>query len=196
MSRQSLLRLVRIYQRKHGPRIADYLDYFQKLNSLDDVIRYACHGKDGEIHPHQHLVGKEKLEQARRALERHSDEISACKSFDELHTLVEDRVGSIDRFGVLAVYDTSLRIGAHLKLWPEVVFLHAGTRKGCKALGVVTRGGKVALENLPRVVQSLEAYQAEDFLCIFKDEFSGARGKAKECGDRNPSPRDQAFRRP
>lgn len=170
MSQQSLSTLVAIYRRKHGPRIAAYLDYFQKLESLDAAIRFACHGKDGKIHGHQHLVGKEKLEQARKTLQKHADEFAGCESFDDLLSMVEDRTISIDRFGVLAVYDTSLRLGAHLGKWPEVVYLHAGTKKGCKALGVPTKGGKVEMEKLPQSVRALEPYQAEDFLCIFKDE--------------------------
>lgn len=183
MSQQSLSTLVAIYRRKHGPRLAAYLDYFAKLESLEDAIRFACHGKEGKIHGHQHLVGKEKLEQARKAIQRHADEITACQSFDELLALVEDRTSSIDRFGVLAVYDTSLRLGAHLNLWPEFVYLHAGTKKGCKALGVATKGGTVEMEKLPRPVRALEPYQAEDFLCIFKDAFAGAGGgEVKGCG--------------
>jgi hypothetical protein len=183
MSQQSLSTLVAIYRRKHGPRIAAYLDYFTKLEAHDDAIRFACHGKEGRIHGHQHLVGKEKVEQARKVLQRHADEIMACKSFDDLLTLVEDRTSSIDRFGILAVYDTSLRLGAHLHLWPEVVYLHAGTKKGCKALGVETKGGTVEMERLPKPVRELEPYQAEDFMCIFKDEFAGVGGDVKGCGN-------------
>jgi len=182
MSQQSLSTLVAIYRRKHGPRIAAYLDYFTKLESLDDAIRYACHGKEGKIHGHQHLVGREKLEQARKVLQRYADEITGCKSFDNLLTLIEDRTSSINRFGVLAVYDTSLRLGAYHDLWPEVVYLHAGTKEGCKALGVATKGGTVEIEKLPKPVRTLEAYQAEDFLCIFKDAFAGAAEKLKGCG--------------
>lgn len=183
MSRQSLPTLVAIYQRRPdlGPKLDAYLDYFKALKSLDDAIRFACHGKEGKIHGHQHLVGKEKLEKARKVLQRHADEITASKSFDELLTLVEDRTSSIDRFGVLAVYDTSLRLGAYLNLWPEVVYLHAGAKKGCKALGVATKGGKVEMEKLPKPVRGLEPYQVEDFLCIFKDDFAGAGGNVTEC---------------
>lgn len=169
--------------RKHGPRIATCLDYFTKLQSLEDGIRFACHGKEGKIHGHQYLVGKEKLEQAGKELQRHADEIDACKSFDDLLTLVEERTSNIYRFGILAAYDTSLRLGAHLDLWPEVVYLHAGTKKGFKALGVATKGGKVEMDKLPNPVRALEPYQAEDFLCIFKDAFEGVEGgKVKRCG--------------
>jgi hypothetical protein len=182
MSQRSIPTLVAIYRRIHGPRIAAYLDYFTELKSLDDAICFACHGKDGQIHSHQHLVGKQKLEHARKAIQRHADEIKACKSFDELLTLVEDCTAHIYRFGILAIYDTSLRLGAFLGLWPEVVYLHAGTKKGCKALGVATKSGKVALNVLPHPIRTLEPYQAEDFLCIYKGEFGGARKSVKGCG--------------
>ena len=40
------------------------------------------------------------------------------------------------------------------------------------------------MEKLPKPVQVLEPYQAEDFLCIFKDEFGGIGGKVKGCEPR------------
>ena len=80
------------------------------------------------------------------------------------------------------MYDTSLRLGAHLSLWPEVVYLHAGTRRGCRALGVASTGGKVELANLPDPVRELDPYHAEDFLCIFEDKFDGTEGAVKGCG--------------
>lgn len=180
MSNKSLSTLVAIYRKNHSPLLVNYLDYFKKLKSLEDAIRFACHGKDGKIHGHQYLVGRVRLERARKVLQRHADQIRACMSFDELLTLVEVRTSSIDRFGVLAVYDTSLRLGAHLNLWPEVVYLHAGTKKGCKSLSVSTKGGTVETANLPKPVRSLEPFQAEDFLCIFKDHFSAVRDSLRK----------------
>jgi hypothetical protein len=96
--------------------------------------------------------------------------------------LIEDRTRSILRFGDLAIYDTSLRLGSHLNLWPEVVYLHAGTKKGRKALGVATEGGIVEMEMLPKPIRALEPYQAEDFLCIFKEAFAGSAEKVEACG--------------
>jgi hypothetical protein len=172
MSQRSLSTLVAIYRRKYGPQIAGYLAHFQMLKSLDDAIRFACHGKEGRIHDYQRLVGKKKLEQARQQLQKHADQIAASGSFSALLALVKEHTGSIDRFGELAIYDTSLRLGAYLGDWPEVVYLHAGTKKGCKALGVATSGGEIEMQKLPKPIQSLEPYEAEDFLCIFKDQFS------------------------
>lgn len=182
MIQRSLSSLVAIYSRKHGPRLAAYLDYFQALRSLNDAIRYACQGKEGKIHIHQHRVGKEKLGQAQKELQRHAGEIASCATFGELLALVEDRTSSIDRFGILAVYDTSLRLGAYRDLWPEIVYLHAGTKKGCKALGVATKCKAIEMARLPKPIRLLEPYQAEDFLCIFKNECAGEDGKVSGNG--------------
>lgn len=195
MSSKSLSALVRIYQRKYGRRITEYLSYFQKLDSLDDAIRFACHGKDGKIHGHQHLVGKKKLERAAKALQRHAVQIEACDSFDELLHCVEDSTQNIHGFGVLAVYDTSLRLGAYLGLWPEVVYLHAGTKKGCKALGLKTSGGTVEMVKLPNAVRVLEPYQAEDFLCIFKDQFGEVDSEVKGCSQTRGTDEIERHRR-
>lgn len=167
---QSLSDMVAIY-RKDASSLTGYLKYFQMLTSLEDAIRFACHGKDGKIYGHQHLVGKKKLELARLELQKQSDEIAVCESFEDLLTLVQECTRGIKGFGVLAVYDTALRLGAYLGKWPKVVYVHAGTKDGCRALGVSTRGGKVAIEDLPKPIQRLKPYQAEDFLCIFKDRF-------------------------
>ena len=172
---------VRMYQRKYAPSLAAYLDYFASLKSLEDAIRYACHGKDGKMHVHQFRVGAATLEEARKVLQRHAAKIAACKVFDDLLGLVEDRTRQIDRFGELAVYDTSLRLGAHLGLWPTVVYLHAGTRQGCNALGIGRKGGTVEMKEFPSPLQVLKPYEAEDFLCIFKDRFSEPSGKTVEC---------------
>lgn len=181
MGQKSLPTLVGIYRHEFAPRISEYLDYFHGLESLEHAIHFACHGREGKIHDHQRRVGKTILEQARQRLQESADEIRACRSFDVLIRLVEELTLGIDRFGVLAVYDTSLRLGAHLGKWPELVYLHAGTKKGCRALGVAANGRSVELGALPEPLQSLEPYQAEDFLCVFKDELSGISGKPKGC---------------
>ena len=175
---------VRIYQRKHAPRLAAYLDYFASIKSLEDAIRYACHGKDGKMHRHQFRVGAATLEEARMVLQRHAAKIAACKVFDDLLGLVADRTRQIDRFGELAVYDTSLRLGAHLGLLPMVVYLHAGTWKVCKALGISTKCGTVDMAEFSSPVQVLTPYEAEDFLCIFKGRLSR---RAEEPGTRTRS---------
>jgi hypothetical protein len=76
---------------------------------------------------------------------RNIEEVKTCKSFDELLRLIERCTKHIPRFGALARYDFALRIGTKRGLWPECVYLHAGTRKGCKKLEVAARGKTVTV---------------------------------------------------
>ena len=90
----------------------------------------------------------------------------ACRSFDDLHRTVHDRIGGIHRIGELAVYDISCRIGAFVGLSPNRVYLHAGTRKGAQALGL--RGATVHKNDLPPEFGRLSPAEIEDCLCIYK----------------------------
>ena len=74
-----------------------------------------------------------------------SADVSALKSVGDLIDLIERYAADIPRFGKLAVYDTACRLGVYLKLAPEVVYLHAGTAKGAKALGRDTYCGRLLL---------------------------------------------------
>ncbi len=173
MNEKSLSALIAVYNRKHGPQLDEYLGYFTTLPSLEAAIHFACHGRDGKIHDHQHLVGKKRLERANKSLQKSAPEIAACQNFSDLISLVEKCTENIDGFGALAVYDTALRIGAHLGLSPDVVYLHAGTRKGCNALAIGVKGNSIARDKLPGPIKALEPYHAENFLCIFKGRFAG-----------------------
>jgi hypothetical protein len=115
------------------------------------------------------------MAKARTALLSKLREIEACGSFDELLTLIEASTSRIHRFGELAAYDTALRIGAWLKLSPEVVYLHAGTRKGATSLGLGRGMRYVAMSELPIELRQLSPDQIEDILCIFKDHFRSVR---------------------
>jgi len=97
--------------------------------------------------------------------------VRRCRSFRELHDLVESRIGDIGGIGELAIYDTALRIGAFLRLEPDLVYLHRGTRAGAKALGVPHRGATLTLGQLPAALCRLSPRELEDCLCIFKDEL-------------------------
>ena len=176
---KSLATLVRIYRKKAG--LPNYLRHYEQLKSIDDAIRDACLGANGKVHGHQRRVGRKVLTQASKVLLRHAAEIETADCFDELIECVHNRTGQIDRFGVLAVYDTSLRLGAFLDRWPEFVYLHAGTMKGAKKLGLDTTAGYLQMGELPKTLQSLEPFEVEDFLCIFKDDFVGLDGERRYC---------------
>ena len=52
---------------------------------------------------------------------------------------------------------------------PERVYLHRGTRKGARALGLDWRADSLDPRVLPKELADLEPREIEDFLCIYKD---------------------------
>ena len=75
-------------------------------------------------------------------------------------------------FGELAVYDTALKIGAWRGISPTLVYVHAGTRKGARALKLKTSKGFLRIDELPEPMHNMEPHHIENFLCIFKSDFN------------------------
>jgi hypothetical protein len=121
---------------------------------------------------HQCRVGSDALAAARPKLLALVPEFAKCKSFSEIHSLVQDATQFVYRFGRLATYDLALRISAKRGLHPDEVYLHCGSLEGAKNLGLLRRNGRVAFDQLPPPMQKLTADQAENFLCRMKDELS------------------------
>lgn len=165
----TLADLVTEYKRDYDH---DPLSAIADCESLADAIKAAA-GCIGRVPDHQRRVGREVLTKASRKLLRRQTKIEACESFAELIAIVEEATANIYRFGELAAYDTSLRLGAWLGLSPERVYLHAGTRKGARALGLATAKGYLEMDELPDPLQVLEPREVEDFLCIYKVELKG-----------------------
>jgi len=125
----------------------------------------------GKRYSHQYRLKKTALEEARRILLMNSKAIAQSKSFDDLFSLVETKVGGITGIGELYTYDTSLRVGAKLGLLPTRVYLHAGTRKGARALGFKGRSRTLEVSELPSELRQLEPHEIEDVFCIFADDL-------------------------
>lgn len=160
----TLADLVHEYKRDYDH---DPLSVVAECESLADAIKVAT-GCIGRVPDHQRRVGHDVLIEASKTLLCLKQKIEACESFADLIELVEDATADIYRFGELAVYDTSLRLGAWLGLSPESVYFHAGTRKGARALGLDTSRGWLEMDELPQPLQLLEPREVEDFLCIYK----------------------------
>ncbi|MBE0408658.1 MAG: hypothetical protein IBX69_02875 [Anaerolineales bacterium] len=100
-----------------------------------------------------------------------SNTLAQSNSFDELFLLIESRVGGIHGIGELYIYDTSLRIGAKLGLLPTKMYLHAGTRRGTRALGFQGETRTLEVSQLPGELQQPPPHEIEDVFCIFKDKL-------------------------
>jgi hypothetical protein len=169
--------VVRHYRAEFQADAARELRFFAIQRSFEDAISKAAMAQrpDGKRFSHQRRIPKSALEESRRRLLRARSRLANATDFDTLLKIIEDTIGPIHRIGKLTVYDTALRIAAWRRLEPEVIYLHAGTRVGARALGLAYREGVIALKELPAPLRRLSAREIEDVLCIYKDVFQRGR---------------------
>ena len=148
------------------------LRYFGRARTLNEAIARAALSEypPGKRHPHQRRIPGTQLVEAKNQLDAIAESLLDCRSFSELHSVVEHQIGSIYKIGDLAVYDIAHRIGAFLGLEPERVYLHTGTREGARALGIKGKRS-VDLASFPKAFAVLRPAEVEDCLCIFKNEL-------------------------
>jgi len=174
----SLGAIVRHYLNHFHKLHEDELLWFQNQSSLEEALRIAGEAQDdaGHRYSHQRRVKSQAIREATRRLADSHDEIRRCSSFHDLWNLLVLRLSPIEGIGELYIYDTALRIGAHLRLPPQKVYLHAGTRIGARELGLVpaSDGSKRWLEpqELPTLLRDLAPSDVENLLCIYKDRLS------------------------
>jgi hypothetical protein len=168
----TLRKVVAYYRRDHHAALVE-LEVYRRYRAFEDAVRAAALSNNGSgKHPHQWRIPLRVLQRAAERLSRAKGELKRSPNFDGLIRIVGRKAGSIHGIGDLAVYDFALRIGAWLRLKPAKVYLHAGTRQGAKALRLDVRGrASIEMRELPRALRRLEPWEAEDVLCIFKDEF-------------------------
>jgi hypothetical protein len=133
----------------------------------------------GKRYSHQYRITRKAMQEANRLLLEKHDVLQRCKTFHELWQRIKIILGTVAGLGDLYVYDTALRIGAHLNLLPDRVYLHAGTRTGAQAFGITSRNPEwIEIEELPSVLRELPPHEIEDILCIYKGKAATAKGCA------------------
>ena len=179
--------IVRTYIRRIRPRAQAEIDWFAHQPSLQAAISNAARAVNsrGNRYSHQRRLRKVALERALDVLSKEAGAIERAHDFDELFALIDPALEPIPGLGELYVYDTSLRIGAKLNLFPDKVYLHAGTRLGARALGL-RAAATLDVSQLPKEFRSLRPHEIEDVLCIFKDELTALRA--------SPVPQDIVHR--
>lgn len=174
---------IRSYKLNNRPKKQKEINWFRQQPSLETAIDLATKAKNenGKQYSHQWRIPKIAISKANKLLlERHYT-LKNCKSFHELWLLLRKNLMPIHRIGELYIYDTALRIGAYLNLSPDRVYLHRGTLEGAKAFGFVTKKREwLNLNELPKSFNELSAYEVEDMLCIYKNEY-----KNKPCNSVN-----------
>jgi len=180
--------LVEIYNRNHA-RNEDWKlsDFKNRTKPFEEMIEDAVWGREPRLNRdrHQFRVPKKSLEGMVDILKNPKiiEEIKRCKTFDEIFTVVYE--SRINNFGPLAVYDTSLRLGAYFGHYPTVVYLHQGALEGAiQLLGkdLIEKASKyfcgdseypyIFADILPEPLNKLQPYHIENFLCINKNKLN------------------------
>ncbi len=139
MRDQDLRKLVGQYLAGKECRGQDWEAFFKGLPLRRAIERAALAlGPEGKKHRHQSRILWEVLQCVADCLVSRERTIAECRDFHSLLRLVEGC--RVPGFGPVAVYDTAQRIGIRLGLSPDRVYLHAGTRKGAKNLGLDVSG--------------------------------------------------------
>lgn len=164
-------------EEKYPAIIADFVtrmnafhDSVEHIKSLNDAIEFAAlaTNSEGKRYPHQRRIKKDSLAALRDNLMKKFEDISLAKSFEELHTIVKEAKSY--GIGELTIYDTAQRIGLYMNLFPNYVYMHAGTRVG--AIRLIGKKGKEKFldkNDFPEAFRSLSCAEIEDILCRYKD---------------------------
>jgi hypothetical protein len=155
----------------------EVVEFCRDASDLPDAIWKACRSRrpNGKMHNHQSKVKEEDRMKFAAAILRFFAKLRwEPTDFDELYDgLVEVRPKGI---GPVTTYDVATRIGAHLGIEPESLYLHAGVMAGWKALELPVRkewGGRVPREAWPEDLRVLPADQVEDLLCCYRALLPG-----------------------
>jgi len=145
------------------------------MPSIGLAIHHVAMAVDGDdrCFDHQFHIVQPARRRAKTVLTQSEARILACRSFHELHSLFLELLSPIKGLGEMYIYDASLRMGAYLRLTPDFVYLHRGTRWGAQALGIDVRRRRPYLEKkeLPEALRTLSADNLESFLCIYWDQL-------------------------
>lgn len=146
---------------------------YQNLGNIEKAINNSALALDikNQKSDHQYRIQVEALELSRKILLHNKKKISSCKDFDTLLKLIDSLLKDVKGLGELYYYDTTLKLGSYLNIFPEFIYLHRGTREGAKYLGLNYKKEYIKKTDLPNELQTLEPYELEDFLCIYKNSF-------------------------
>lgn len=167
---------------------------FLGTDSFELAVACRYRNTNGRISccSHQRHIRHSALEHILEKLKAQKDNISKAGNFEELHKIVEDT--QVRYIGDLTKYDIAVRLGylQNPKILPqELVYIHAGTREGAKALyncgllksepkGIMQLKDFKVLEELNNLnkkecdIPDFATYSMliENFLCVKKEELN------------------------
>ncbi|MDW3181308.1 hypothetical protein [Roseobacter sp.] len=172
-------RLVGRWKYLHKANLDSHLNAYRNARNLDVAISWASSarqdGKSDKRNSHQRRLPKAAPPEINTKLSASITKIRSAKKFDQLYQVVQSSIQSVFGVGLLMVYDTSLRIGAHLKVEPSKVYLQSGALEGAKEYfrlaGLAQNlypGGALEIQAFPLLKFELSASEIENFLCTMR----------------------------
>lgn len=158
------------------PKYSCKSDEFIKSDTYEKCIDYAFYDKNGKKYPHQYRISKAILDKYKEKLLPLESEFMSYKNFDEIHELFKKH--RIYGIGKLTIYDVALRVSQNYKIYPDYVYLHAGTKVGALNAGLIKKFSRQETLNINDITEKLQwlkgvkPYLIEDFLCACKDDIS------------------------
>ena len=172
---ESLSGLMLQWEKRNRPGFQEYLNGY-RTSSFSDALKAASRGewhpngeKAGKRHPHQWRIPKAAIKHWSGKLCKAQAQIQAFRGhvFEDLFDFLDKQARAISGIGPLMVYDTALRIGANIGCLPkDCVYLHAHA-----TIPFVHkfRIEKAEMREPLKALEKWEAYEIEDFLCIYHD---------------------------
>jgi signal recognition particle subunit SEC65 len=178
-----LEKLVKDYLSNYKDHLGSELDYFADSSDIEEAIyRAASLGdEDDRCFDHQRRIKKKAKDHIQKVLPNIMKELSSRhkkSTFQDLYELVRKTIAH-PGIGELTVYDIAKRIGAKIKVMPDIVYLHCGALDGAHSLNRIMKGvlsedikkRRLPMKSLPEELKVLEPYQVENFLCNFKKKL-------------------------
>jgi hypothetical protein len=182
--------IVEEYRWRFRPHTEAELAWFRSQPSLRAALRMAAFAlkENGKRYSHQRWLKDETAEMALDVMLAHEKEIAAAPDFDALHALLTNLLAGVPGAREMYAYDAAFRIGAKVGKLPSRVYLHRGTRDGARALGFDPEREHIDMNELPVPLRGLDAFEAEDVLCLHKAEL-GSAGTRRPLAHAPPRPR-------
>lgn len=191
--------LVNEYQHGHKQGFDDEINNMFRNDDLESIILAALRGVSSESnkksHNHQKRVSNkqelyEKITEITLKHEENDRIISKPDSFESIFNLFKGIQKEFKGFGSLGAYDTTLRLAARLRIYPDVVYLQQGAKQG--AMNLLESDYRkmrcidsnkhhyIELSTLPIELHELTPHHIERFLCIYKHKLTPEMNKSKK----------------
>jgi hypothetical protein len=153
---------------KHLQNVKTAFEYFNLNEAIEKAAIAVDPTNNNKMFSHQRRVGYKVANFGYEKLKYREEDLRNANNFEGIMTITDEVMKQVPRLGPLWSYDTALRIGFHLRIYPENVYLQAGVIKGYKKIDNKNPKGRfIKKEDFPKELQNLEAYEIENFLCIW-----------------------------